>query len=233
MANILIINGSVRKNGNSQILADQAEKGARQVKDTQVRQFAFFGKEFAGCRAECAAYCQQHGKCAIHDDLQSLWEEFLWADGIVWVVPVYHVGVPGQVKCAMDRLCNMQYKYFQGRYPRWNKVWGSIAQGASRWGGQEFTIQWLIESALLMKCLPIAADAPKSYFGVAGHASSWDKSGIEADETAMALAENMGKRGAETAQIFLKGREALQDQLEMLYFPQECYAQRAEAFSDS
>lgn len=158
--------------------------------------------------------------CAIKDDLASFWEEYVWADGIVWAVPVYHVGPPGQVKCAMDRLCNMQWGYFKGKYPRWNKAVGACVQGATKWGGQELVIQWLAESALLMKCIPVAADPPKSYFGVAGDAGSWDKDGILEDSQALELAENLGRRVAETAKIIQRGIQA-SPELEMMYRPRE------------
>lgn len=227
MTHILIINGSSRKEGNCQILAGQASAGAALVKDTEIRQFTFAGKAFAGCRAECSAYCMKNGDCSIKDGLQELWEDFIWADGIVWVVPVYHVGVPGQVKCAMDRLCNMQYSYFQGKYPRWNKAWGSIVQGSSRWGGQEYTIQWLIESALLMKCIPLAADAPGSYFGVAGYAPTWEKDSIRGYTAAMELSVNMGRRTAELARIIQAGLGCLGDELEQRYFPAKCMEARS------
>lgn len=229
MTRILIINGSSRKNGNCQILASQASEGAALVKNTEIRQFTFAGTSFAGCRAECSSYCMKNGNCSIKDGLQKLWEDFLWADGIVWVVPVYHVGVPGQVKCAMDRLCNMQYSYFQGKYPRWNKAWGSIAQGSSRWGGQEYTIQWLIESALLMKCIPLAADAPGSYFGVAGYAPTWEKDSIYTDTMAMELSISMGRRTAELARIIQTGIGCLEDELEQCYFPLKCLERRQQA----
>lgn len=229
MTRILIINGSSRKNGNCQILASQASEGAALVKNTEIRQFTFAGTSFAGCRAECSSYCMKNGNCSIKDGLQKLWEDFLWADGIVWVVPVYHVGVPGQVKCAMDRLCNMQYSYFQGKYPRWNKAWGSIAQGSSRWGGQEYTIQWLIESALLMKCIPLAADTPGSYFGVAGYAPTWEKDSIYTDTMSMELSISMGRRTAELARIIQTGIGCLEDELEQCYFPLKCLESRQQA----
>lgn len=211
MVNVLIINGSSRKSGNSQILADMAEQGALKVKDAQTHHFLFAGKSISGCMAECSKYCMEHGKCDVNDGLNELWREYLWADAIVWVVPVYHVGVPGQVKCAMDRLCNMQYSYFPGKYPRWGKVWGAIVQGSSRWGGQEYTIQWLVESALLMKCLPITGDAPGSYFGVAGYAPTWEKDSIKSDKTALELSVNMGQRVAEMAAIVKMGKTFLID----------------------
>lgn len=229
MTNVLIINGSSRRAGNSQILADMAEKGAMKVKEAKIHQFSFAGKTFAGCMAECSKYCMKHGTCSIDDGLRELWKVYLWADAIVWVVPVYHVGVPGQVKCAMDRLCNMQYSYFKGRYPRWGKVWGAIVQGASRFGGQEFTIQWLVESALLMKCLPVAADAPGSYFGVAGYAPTWEKGSIWSDEAAIQMSENMGQRVAETARIVTRGKACLADELDDVYFSDKCFAMRERA----
>lgn len=226
MANILIINGSMRKNGNCHIIEKSVIQGIKKIKGIKIQEFVFAGKNFSGCRAECVSYCMKNGQCCIKDGLQELWELFLWADGIVWIVPVYHVGVPGQVKCAMDRLCNMQYSYFQGQYPRWNKVWGAIVQGSSRWGGQEFTIQWLIESALLMKCLPVTGDAPGSYFGVAGYAPTWEKESIREDKMALELSENMGQRVAETTKIVKYGIDCLREELDQRYFPEECMKQR-------
>lgn len=218
LVNILIVNGSPRKNGNSFHMSEYVKKGASSVHEVNIHVYEFAGKNFSGCSGTCSAYCSRNGKCVIKDDLASFWEEYVWADGIVWVVPVYHAGPPGQVKCAMDRLCNMQWGYFNGRYPRWNKVIGACVQGATRWGGQELAIQWLAESALLMKCIPIAADPPKSYFGVAGDAGSWDKKGILEDCQSLELAENLGRRVAETAKIIQRGIQA-SPELEITYRP--------------
>ena len=109
MVNILIVNGSPRKNGNSFHMSEYVEKGIRTVQGTDVHVYEFAGKSFSGCSGTCSAYCSEHGMCAIKDDLASFWEEYVWADGIVWAVPVYHVGPPGQVKCSMDRLCKRQW----------------------------------------------------------------------------------------------------------------------------
>lgn len=101
MANVLIVIGSPRKGGNSQIMADAFEAGAKEA-GNEVRQVNVGHAKISGCIA-CESCFANGGKCAINDDMQPLYEEMEWADVIVYAFPMYFYSYPAQIKAFMDR----------------------------------------------------------------------------------------------------------------------------------
>jgi multimeric flavodoxin WrbA len=136
------------------------------------------------------------------------------------------MGPPGQVKCAIDRLGNVQFAYLKGKLPRYNKACGAIVQGSSRWGGQEVTVQFLIEHFLVMNCIPITGDMPQSYLGVGGYAPTWEPNSILNDLQSLENAKNLGRRVAETAMIVKAGRDALKKEIPEIYFYKRVFQRR-------
>jgi len=103
--------------------------------------------------------------------LESLWID---ADIILYAFPVYHMGIPAQLKSFIDRLGNSLGYYFgsgkPGTYhiPRLMKVMGFIVQGAHLYGGQDLALSFMVNHALLMRCIPVPGDLPDSYIGAGG-----------------------------------------------------------------
>lgn len=215
---ILVINCSPRLKSNSSYLVERAIAGASSVKDIVIDTYDFAGKHFNGCQASCMAYCMEHGTCCQKDDFNTFMEKYCAADGIIWVAPTYHVGPPAQVKAAIDRLGNVLFSYMKGSLPRFNKVCSVVTQGSTRWGGQEYTLQFFIESFMLLKCIPVAGDMPKSYFGVAGYAPTWEVGSILEDKEALEQTEKMAIRTAEMTKVIRAGLEAYRDELPENYF---------------
>lgn len=215
---ILAINCSPRKENNTSIMLERAVAGAKSISGVEVEMFDFAGKEFHGCKATCAAYCMKNGVCSIKDDLNDLMERYLAADGVIWAAPVYHVGPPAQVKAALDRIGNVMFSYLKGSYARLNKPCTALVQGSSRWGGQELTIQFFLESFMLLGCIPVKGDMPKSYYGVAGYAPTWQPGSLNEDPIALETAEVAGVRVAEMTKIIRAGIEANRDELPTTYF---------------
>jgi multimeric flavodoxin WrbA len=230
---ILAINGSPRRKNNTSIILNEAIMGAQEVDKVKVDLFEFASKKIEGCRGDCITYCQKEGKCVVKDDLNELIEMWIPADGILFAAPVYHMGPPGQVKCAVDRLGNVQFAYLKGNLPRYNKVCGPIVQGSSRWGGQEITIQFFIEHFLLMNCIPLTGDMPKSYLGVAGYAPTWERDSILKDPIGLEAAKNLGRRVAETARIIKAGTAVLDKELPDIYSYKKIFDKRKEESSSS
>jgi multimeric flavodoxin WrbA len=216
---ILGIVGSPRKNGNTEIMVNEALEGAGEVQGVQTYSYSFHGKKIGGCLADCLAYCRKNGACVLKDDFPGFMEAWLKADGVIFGAPVYHMGPPAQVKAAIDRLGNVLFTHLGGQMVRFNKVCGAVVQGSSRWGGQEITAQFLVEHFLTMNCLPIAGDKPGPYLGAIGHAEkACKRDSILADEFALRAARNMGKRVAETARIVQAGMAQLAGELPDIYF---------------
>ncbi len=97
----VVISSSPRKGGNSDILADEFAKGARDaghsVEKINVRELNM--KFCSGCM-----YCQSAKKCVQPDDMNGLYPTVRDCDVIVFASPVYYYAVSGQLKTFLDRL---------------------------------------------------------------------------------------------------------------------------------
>lgn len=226
---ILGINGSPRAKNNTSYMLDRALKGAASVKNVEIQTYNFSSKDFNGCRGSCVAYCMKNGKCCIQDDFNNFLESYLSADGLIWAAPTYHAGPPSQVKAATDRLGNVLFSFLKGNMPRFNKSCGAITNGSSRWGGQELTVQFFLESIVQLKCIPVPGDSPKSNMAVIGYAPTWEPGSILEDTVALDASENLGVRVAEMTKIVKAGIEHYREELPKLYFPEEVISARRAA----
>ena len=175
---VLGICGSPR-NGNSLFLLQEALHTAFQVNKRCIKTelYSIKGKNIKPCVACFKCGKPNHlGECAIRDDFQELRDLWLEADVIIYSVPVYHMNIPGQMKCFIDRLGNTINKYYDLPSPRFLKVIGALAQGMHFSGGQELTISFLLHHALHNNCIPISGDGWQSYIG----AGAWTKCDREA-----------------------------------------------------
>lgn len=102
MKNILVITGSPRKGGNSDLLADAFIKGARS-KGHQVTKFSAAAKAISGCRACNTCWSEGHA-CTFRDDFAELEPLLEKAEVLVFASPLYWFGLSSQLKAAMDRM---------------------------------------------------------------------------------------------------------------------------------
>lgn len=100
MKKVLIISTSLRNNANSEILARETERGAKDA-GHEVEFVSLKDKEIKFCKG-CLA-CQKLGKCVINDDANAITEKMKDADVIVWATPVYYYEMTGQMKTLIDR----------------------------------------------------------------------------------------------------------------------------------
>ena len=101
--NILIINGSPRKGGNTELLAEAFAKGAsaqHHVEIVSVRDYKV--NPCLGCKA-CF---KSNGICAQKDDMSVIYEKVSQADMLVIASPVYFYGISAQLKAVIDRFHN-------------------------------------------------------------------------------------------------------------------------------
>ena len=101
MKKILIISSSPRKNSNSEALALAFAEGAREA-GHEVAFVTLRDKQVAFCRG-CLA-CQKTQRCIIHDDADTIREQALHADVLVFATPIYYYEMSGQLKTLLDRL---------------------------------------------------------------------------------------------------------------------------------
>lgn len=100
--NILVLTGSPRKNGNSDLLAAAFIKGLETNGHT-VSKFEAGKKKILGCIA--CRKCYSRGQACVFDDgfneLAPLMEN---ADMLVLATPLYWFAFPAQIKAAFDKL---------------------------------------------------------------------------------------------------------------------------------
>ncbi len=97
---VLIISTSLRKNGNSDMLARSFANGA-EAAGNDVEIVSLADKQIAFCRG-CFA-CQKTGKCIINDDAVQITEKIAEAEVVVWATPIYYYEMTGQMKTMIDR----------------------------------------------------------------------------------------------------------------------------------
>lgn len=97
---ILAINGSPRRRGNTEALLSAIAKGA-----------AAMGVEIAAVRVSdldihpcigCGG-CEKTGECVLEDEMTPLYPKILAADRIILASPIYFYGITAQAKGFVDR----------------------------------------------------------------------------------------------------------------------------------
>lgn len=97
---VLILSTSPRKGGNSDTLAEEFARGAREA-GHQVEKIELYNKTIGFCRG-CLA-CQKTRRCVIHDDADMIAQKMLTADVLVFATPIYFYEMCGQMKTLLDR----------------------------------------------------------------------------------------------------------------------------------
>lgn len=97
---VLILSGSPRKGGNSDLLCDEFMRGATEVGHT-AEKIRIQEKNVAPCMA-CYA-CTGTGKCVIKDHMAEIMEKIIACDVLVLASPVYFYSIDAQLKAVIDR----------------------------------------------------------------------------------------------------------------------------------
>ncbi len=97
----LIINGSPRSKGNSDLLCDEFIRGALESGHT-VEKISLREKKINFCKA-CYA-CFQTGSCVQKDDMTDILQKVKEAEVLLLATPTYFLTMSGQMKTFIDRL---------------------------------------------------------------------------------------------------------------------------------
>jgi len=103
MLRMLALSMSPRKGGNSDTLLGAFIEGAG-INYADVRHFHTHKMDISPCTG-CGA-CESTGECIIRDDFDTVREELILADCIVFATPLYFMNVPARGKAFIDR-CQM------------------------------------------------------------------------------------------------------------------------------
>ena len=101
----IAVNGSPRKDWNTDMLLRQALKGAADAgAETEMIQLSEL--TFSGCRScfACKINGAETGRCMWKDDLQPVFDKIFSADAVFMGSPIYLGNVSGMMYCLMERL---------------------------------------------------------------------------------------------------------------------------------
>jgi putative NADPH-quinone reductase len=113
--NIVILSGSPRKGGNTDMLVDAFIKGAESAAKT-VTLFRVAKMKIGGC-LDCG-YCTAHkNECSQKDDMPQILAALQSADTVVFASPIYYAGVTAQLKAVIDRF----FPFHKGGHTPWTK----------------------------------------------------------------------------------------------------------------
>ena len=102
--NILILSGSPRKGGNTDLLVEAFVKGAspkHQVEVVSVHDYKI--NPCIGCNS---CFTREDHACCQKDDMQIVYEKISKAEMLVIASPVYFYGLSAQLKAVIDRFHN-------------------------------------------------------------------------------------------------------------------------------
>lgn len=98
---IVVLNGSPRKGGNTEIMAEQFVQSVRDEHDVVVLPVGRM--HIRGCLG--CGFCYAHqGECVQKDEMQTVYDALRDADLVVFASPIYWFDITAQLKTVIDRL---------------------------------------------------------------------------------------------------------------------------------
>ena len=111
---VLGIYGSPRKGGNTELLLEEALKGA-EMEGAEVERLRLTDFDIMPCK-ECLA-CYQDGNCILLDDMSKVYPKLLDADIIILASPIFFYGVTAWAKGLIDRCQALWARKYQLKDP--------------------------------------------------------------------------------------------------------------------
>ncbi|MCQ2092989.1 MAG: flavodoxin family protein [Fibrobacter sp.] len=103
MSNILILVGSPRVHGNTELLANAFAEGAR-VAGHEVEILNVARMNIAHCIGCNTCFTREGNACARHDDMDKVYAALARAEVLIIASPVYFYGISSQMAACIDRL---------------------------------------------------------------------------------------------------------------------------------
>lgn len=102
MGKVLILTGSIRKGGNTDLLAQAFAEGAEKNNEVEIISVADYKvNPCIGCNS---CFTREKNECFQNDDMPVIYEKLREADTVVIASPVYFYGISAQLKAVIDRL---------------------------------------------------------------------------------------------------------------------------------
>lgn len=145
---VLGIMGSPRIEGNTDLLLDEALKGA-QSQQAEVEKIVVDKLKITPCREYYG--CLKDGNCVIRDDMDDIYPKLLEADGIIVASPIFFYGLAAQLKALIDR-CQALWarRYILHNLPDLARKGVFIGVGATRgkqlFNGSILTVKYFFQA---------------------------------------------------------------------------------------
>ena len=102
MKKVLVLSGSPRKGGNSDILCDEFVKGALK-NNNEVEKIFVAEKKISPCTG--CYFCKDNGgRCVFNDDMAGILQKIIDCDVLVLSTPVYFYSMCAQLKTLHDKI---------------------------------------------------------------------------------------------------------------------------------
>jgi multimeric flavodoxin WrbA len=93
--------GSPRKDGNTELLLNEAMRGAEEGSSSKVVVFRLNLMNIKPCQ-NCGG-CEKTGECILEDDMVKIYPEIRSSDRIILASPIFFFGLSAQSKTMIDR----------------------------------------------------------------------------------------------------------------------------------
>ena len=175
--NVLMLNGSPRKNGNTAIALEEMKK-VFEAEGVHAEVVQVGNKAVRGCVA--CRRCAELGKCVFDDVVNELAPKFEKADGLVVASPVYYASTNATLIAVLDRL------FFSTHFDKTMKVGASVV--CARRGGCSATFDELNKYFTITN-MPIASS--QYWNSIHGREAGEADRDEEGKQTMRVLARNM------------------------------------------
>ena len=175
--NVLMINGSPRKNGNTSIALEEMRK-TFEAEGVEVEIVRVGNQAVRGCIA--CGRCSELGKCVFDDVVNELAPKFEKADGLVIASPVYYASANATLIAALDRM------FYSSAFDKTMKVGASVV--CARRGGCSATFDEL-NKYFTISNMPIASS--QYWNSIHGRMPGEADMDEEGKQTMRVLARNM------------------------------------------
>lgn len=182
---IVGISGSPNLNGNNSKMIDRSLELAK-GRGFEVHKISLASASISPC-TDCHV-CKKRKTCSIDDDMTEINEILESADGIIVSSPVFFGTLSAQLKIMFDRTLPLRRNNFLLK----NKVGAALAVGATRNGGQEYTI-WSIHAWMHIHGMIVVGD--NSHFG------GITVKGVESDDVGMKTVDDTANKLCDTLNL--------------------------------
>ena len=216
MIKLLGVSGSRVKNGNMEVLLEEAFSQVQQDEELETELIYLAGKEINPCNHYnwCIKSQTEDKYCTQDDDMSGIYPKLLEADGIIVASPAHFGRLSGLMADMIDR----SRAFIHGRVyklPLKNKIGGAIALAFFRGGGIETTLASI--NLFFFVHQMIVANSGLYQLGAGAYTSPDGKGRFQKEPRHVVLEDELGvisarklvDRVLELAQIVKAGQKAV------------------------